>query len=246
MTNRIKLFGVALLAAAATQAQAQAVQFRFNPTVGQVTRYRMTSRQWTAADTAGAPTMQVVMYQTQTVLPMDGANYVVKTSFDSTVMGNGGGGPRGDPLRGMAVTVHQDSHGAVISREVTPPPGLPAFIGNMMTKNNQSNGPNARTWPQGDVSPGYTWTDSVPMSVGQGRNARQVMCHLTWKFDRIDHQGGARVAVITTTVASASSEACAGSGETVYDLDGSRLVTSTMDMTINGQAHVKTLMETLP
>jgi hypothetical protein len=245
MKRHVALLGTGLLVAAAGQAQAQAIQLRFTPQVGQVTHYRMTSRTWTSADTSGAAAMEATMYQTQTVLPMDGPNYVVRTSFDSTVLGGAGAG-RPDMMRGMAVTVHQDPQGRVVSREVTPPPGLPAFVANMMTKGNTSNGPNSRMWPEGSISPGYTWTDSMPMTVGQGRNARQVMCHLTWKFDRVDHEGGARVAVVTTTASSAAGEACSGGGETRFDLDASRLVRSTMDMTLSGQSHVKTLMETLP
>ncbi len=247
MKNRYAVLTLGLLAAAAAQASAQAIQFKYNPAVGQVTHYRMTSRMWTTADTSGAPVMQTTMYQTQTVLPMDGPNFVVRTVFDSTVIGGAAGGR--DMLRGMAVTVHQDARGHVVSREVTPPPGLPAFVGNMMTKSNTSSGPNAREWPEGAISPGYTWTDSMPMSVGRGRSAKQVMCHLTYKFERVDHEGGARVAVISTTASSGAGEACSGGGQTMFDLDGSRLLRTSVDMTVatsDGQAHAKTLMETLP
>jgi len=247
MTNRCVLLSIALLAAAATEAGAQAITFKYNPTVGQVTRYRISTRTWSATDTSGAPVMQAAMYQTQTVLPMDGANYVVKTVFDSTVIGGAAGGR--DMLRGMAVTVHQDARGHVISREVTPPPGLPPFVANMMTKGNTSSGPNAREWPEGAISPGYTWTDSMPFSVGSGRQTKQVMCHVSYKFERVDHEGGARVAVISTTVGTAAGDPCSGGGQTAFDLDGSRLVHTSMDVAIttgDGHAHVKSLMETLP
>jgi hypothetical protein len=248
MKNCCAILSIALVAAAATQAHAQAIQLRYTPSVGQVTRYRLTSRMWASTDTSGAPGMQVMMFQTQTVLPMDGANYVVKTVFDSTVMAGGGGG-RPDMLRGMAVTVHQDARGHVITREVTPPPGMPPFVANMMTKSNTSSGQNSKELPEGSISPGYTWTDSMPMSVGSGRHTKQVMCHLTYKFERVDHQGGARVAVMSATVSSAAGEACSGGGETVFDIGGSRFAHSTMDMTVatgDGQSHIKTLLETLP
>jgi len=248
MNSRIAVLGAGLLVAAAAQAHAQAVQIRFTPTVGQVTRYRIASRQWSAADTTGTPAMQSTMYQTQTVLPMDGPNYVVKVVFDSTVMSGPGAGR--DPLRGWAITIHQDAKGNTLSTDVNAPPGVPGFLAGMMGKSMRSSkGPNSRQWPEGAISPGYTWTDSMPMSVGSGRNAKQVMCHLTYKFERIDHQGGARVAVLSATASSGAGEACSGGGETVFDVDGSRLVRSSMDMTLaagDGQAHVKTLMETLP
>lgn len=245
MKKRPVILSLALVAAAATSAHAQAIQLRFNPTVGQVTKYRLESRQWTSADTAGTPAMQSTMYQTQTVMPMDGPNYVLRVTFDSTVMSGAGGGR--DVMRGWAFTTHQDPNGNVLSTEVSPPPGIPGFVANMMSKSmSSSRGPNSRKWPEGSISPGYTWTDSMPMTVGSGRNARQVMCHLTWKFERVDHQGGARVAVVTTTASSAAGEACSGSGESLFDVDASRLVRTTMDMTISGQAHLKSLMETLP
>ena len=245
MKIRYAVLSAGLLAAAVAQAHAQAVQLRFAPTVGQVTHYRFASRQWTSTDTSGAPAMQSTIYQTQTVLPMDGPNYVLRVLFDSTVMSGAAAGR--DVMRGWAITIHQDPSGNTISTDVTAPPGVPGFLAGMMGKSMRSSkGPNSRQWPQGAISPGYTWTDSMPMSVGSGRNTRQVTCHLTYKFERLDHQGGARIAVVSTTASSAAGEACSGGGETAFDLDGSRVAHSTMDMTINGQNHVKTEMETLP
>ena len=245
MKNRYAVLTLGLLSAAAAEAHAQSVQLRFAPTVGQVTHYRIASRQWASTDTAGTPGMQSTMYQTQTVLPMDGPNHVLRVMFDSTVMSGAAAGR--DAMRGWAITIHQDPSGNTISTDVTAPPGVPGFLAGMMGKNMRSTkGPNSRQWPQGAISPGYTWTDSMPMSVGSGRNTRQVTCHLTYKFERVDHQGEARVAVISTTASSAAGEACSGGGETAFDIDGSRVAHSTMDMTINGQNHIKTEMETLP
>jgi hypothetical protein len=245
MKIRYAVLSVGLLAAAVAQAHAQAVQLRFAPTVGQVTHYRIASRQWASTDTSGAPAMQSTMYQTQTVLPMDGPNYVLKVMFDSTVMSGAAAGH--DVMRGWAITIHQDPSGNTIATDVTAPPGVPGFLAGMMGKSMRSNkGPNSHQWPQGAISPGYTWTDSMPMSVGSGRNTRQVMCHLTYKFERVDHQGGARVAVLSTTASSAAGEACTGGGETTFDLDGSRVAHSTMDMTVSGQTRTKMEMATLP
>jgi hypothetical protein len=248
MTSRFAVLGAGLLLAATAQAHGQAVQLRHAPQVGQVTRYRISSSMWASADTAGAPAMQTMMYQTQTVLPMDGPNYVVKVVFDSTVMAGAGGGA--DPLRGWAITIHQDARGNTLSTDVTAPPGVPSFLAGMMGRSMRTNkGPNSRVWPEGAISPGYTWTDSMPMSVGSGRHQKQVICHLTYKFERVDHQGGARVAVLSASATSAAGEACTGGGETVFDIDGSRLVHSTMDMTVatgDGQSHIRSMMETLP
>ncbi len=250
MNSRFAVLGIGLLLAGAAQVHAQAIQLRFTPPVGQVTHYRMVNRTWTSADTSGTPTVQASMYQTQTVLAMDGPNYVVKTTFDSTVVAGGGAGrpgPGGDMMRGMAVTVHQDSRGNIISREVTPPPGLPPFIANMMTKNSGStNGANTRVWPDAAISPGYTWTDSIPMSIpaGHGR-PKQLMCRLTWKFERVDHEAGARVAIFSV----AGNEGCTVTGEMAFNVDASRLAHMTMDMTsssTDAPGRIKTNMETLP
>jgi len=245
MKHRSVVLSIAALAASAVQAHAQTIQLRYAPPVGQVTHYRITSRQWSSADTAGAPLSQSALYQTQTILPMDGANYVIRVAFDSTVMSGAAAGR--DVFRGWSFTIHQDPNGTVLSTDVTPAPGIPGFMAGMIGKSLQSSrGPNNRKWPAGAISPGYTWTDSLPMSYGTGRNTKQVMCHLTYRFDRVDNQGGARVAVFPYSAASAAGEACSGGGEIAFDLDGSRLAHSITDMTIAGQAHVKQSMETLP
>ncbi|MGA2383381.1 MAG: hypothetical protein ABSG61_08095 [Gemmatimonadales bacterium] len=242
---RAGLLLLGLLPAVSSTVYAQAIQLRYAPPVGQVTHYRIASRQWSSVDTSGAPLSQSALYQTQTILPMDGPNHVIRMTFDSTVMSGAAAGR--DAFRGWSFTIHQDPSGTVLSTEVTPAPGIPGFMAGMIGKSLQSSrGPNNRKWPEGSISPGYTWSDSMPMSYGSGRNAKQAMCHLTYKFDRVDHQGGAQIAVFPFTAASAAGEACSGGGEIAFDIDGSRVAHSMTDMTIAGQAHVKQTMETLP
>jgi len=244
-TLRASALLCALLPTLSATLSAQAVELRFAPPVGQVTHYRIQSRQWASTDTSGAPLSQTAMYQTQTILPMDGPNYVIQVTFDSTVMTGAAAGR--DVFRGWSFTIHQDASGNVLSTQVNPAPGIPGFMAGMVGKSLQSSrGPNNRRWPQGSISPGYTWSDSLPMSYGSGRNTKQVMCHLTYRFDRVEHQGGARVAVFPYTASSAAGEACSGGGEIAFDVDGSRLARSLTDMAIAGQAHVKQTMEALP
>ena len=102
-------------------------------------------------------------------------------------------------MRGMAITQHLDPRGHVLSTEVTPPPGLPPFVANMMTRNSGStNNRNATVLPEGPVSPGYTWTDSMTTSASAGRGQpSQVKFVVTYKFERVEHQGGARIAIIS-------------------------------------------------
>jgi len=245
MNRHVALLGTGLLLAAAGQAQAQAIQLGFTPQVGQVTRYRMWTRMWSAGDTTAAPAMQMSMYQTQTVTGMDGANYVVKNVTDSTVMAGGGGRPGGgmDMMRGMTVTNTMDPRGHVVSTQVTPPPGMPAFLANMMTKNAGSgDNPRNRVWPEGAISPGATWTDSMTVSTGQGRNRQQVVLIVTYKFERLDHQGGDRIAVITLNGTNAGASI---TGEMDVDLDASRMAHMVTDMT-QGQQLTRMNMEMLP
>ena len=162
MNNRSAALAAVLLAAAAAQARSQAVELRFKPVVGQVSHYTMVNQVWMGGDTSAAP-MQSTMYQTRTVTAMDGANFVVKTVTDSTVMPAGSPGAGRDIMRGMGVTQTMDARGHILKTEVTPPPGLPPFVANMMTRNNQQGNSNRGqiTWPEGPVSPGYTWTDTI-------------------------------------------------------------------------------------
>ena len=187
------------------------------------------------------------MYQTQTVTGMDGSNFVVKNVTDSAVMaGGGGGGGRGgmpDMMRGMTVTTTMDPRGHVVSTQVTPPPGLPAFIGNMMTRNNSGNdNPRNRVWPEGSISPGDTWTDSMTLSTGQGRNRQQVVVTVTYKYERMDHEGGNRIAVITMN---GSNGGAALTGELRVDIDHSRMANMFTNL-VQGQQLTRMNMDMLP
>ncbi|HXY70623.1 MAG TPA: hypothetical protein VEH62_14340 [Gemmatimonadales bacterium] len=242
MKSRYAFFGVAMLAAAG-QAHAQAIQLRFTPQVGQVTHYQMTTRIWQAADTTAAPSMTMQLFQTQTVQAMDGPNYVMHTVWDSTMMGAGGRGAP-DMMRGMAVTTTMDPRGHVLKSEVTPPPGLPSFIGNMMTRSaNTNDNPRQRIWPEGTINPGDTWTDTMTTSTGQGRSRRQIQITMTYKYERLDHQGGHRIAVISMNGAN---EGFSMTGEMDVDVDAGRMAHMTTDMTSGQSGLTRMVMEVLP
>lgn len=247
MKMGVAVLTVGLLAGTAVQSQAQAIQLRFTPKVGQVTRYRMMTRMWSAADTTAAPTMQMSVYQTQTVMGMDAGNYVVKNVTDSSVMAGGAGGRPGmggDVMRGMAVTVTMDPRGHVISTQVTPPPGLPPFVANMMTKNSGSgDNPRNRVWPEGTINPGDTWTDSMSVSTGTGRARRQVVLHVTYKYERLEHQAGDRVAIISMN---GSSEGTSMTGAMAVDLDASRMVRMENNLAQGQGGLTRMTMDALP
>jgi hypothetical protein len=256
MNSRIALLGAGLLVAAATpQAHAQAVRLRFLPPVGQVARYRTVTRMWASGDTTSAP-MLSTMYSTRTVTGMDGVNYVLKTVMDSTVMampGGGGPGMGGDMMRGMIITQHMDPKGHVLSSEVTPPPGLPPMVASMMTRNSGSaNNRSTMVWPDGPVSPGYTWTDTMVQSASAGRGRPSNFTFIvTFKFERVEHRGGTRQAIISANGKTQGGQTGSYTGEVALDLDASRLAHMAMNMTMQPEGTTTPMrmtmtMESLP
>jgi hypothetical protein len=259
MKIRLAVLGAGLCLAAAAQAHAQAVQLRFLPPVGQVAHYRTVSQLWASGDTTAAP-MLSTLYSTRTVTGMDGANFILKTVMDSTVTAMpGGGGPGGRPgmggdmMRGMTITQHLDPRGRVVSSEVTPPPGLPPFVANMMNRNSGStSNRNTPMWPEGPVSPGYTWTDTLVQSASAGRGRpTQFSFIVTYKFERVEHQGGTRQAIISANGTAQGGQTGTYSGEVALDLDAGRLAHMTMNMTMqapesSAPMRMKMTMETLP
>jgi hypothetical protein len=257
MMIRYAALGAGLLLAAATQARAQAVQLRFAPPVGQVTRYRTVNQLWSSGDTSAAPVLST-LYTTRTIMAMDGANYVVKTVTDSTVTvmpGGSGGRPgrAGDMMRGMTITQHMDPRGRVLSSEVTPAPGMPPFMANMMQRSSgANNNRGAAVMPEGAVRPGYSWTDSMvtSASAGRGRPAPVVFV-VTYTFERVEHQGGARVAIISMHGTQQGELTGTVSGEYALDLDAGRLAHLATEITTQAQEgggpmRMKMTMETLP
>ena len=257
MKMRYAVLSAGLLVASAAQAHAQAVQLRLTPPVGQVTRYRIVSQMWSSGDTSAAPALST-LYSTRTIMAMDGANTVVKTVMDSTVMvmpGGGGGraGMVGDMMRGMTMTQHMDPRGHVLSTEVTPPPGLPPYMADMMQRNSGSdNSRSTAVMPEGAVSPGYTWTDSMvtSASAGPGQPTR-VVWTVTYTFERVEHAGGARLAIISMNGTQQGGLTGTFTRELTLDLDAGRLAHMTSNMTGQSEAggspmRVRTTMETLP
>jgi len=240
----------ALLSASAAAALAQAVDLRFTPAVGQVTHYKMTSQAWPSGDTTAAP-MVTTMYQTRTVTAMDGPNYVVKTVTDSTISPMAGGR---DPMRGMAITQHLDPRGRVLSTEMTPPPGLPPFVANMMQRNSGQNSNSNRTaiLPDHPLNVGDTWTDTMFTSASAGRGRpQQVSFIVTYKLLRVESQGGSRVAVISMNGTEQGGANGTVTGEMSLDLGAGRLARMNSDMTFEPQPGAGTMrtrmtMEMLP
>jgi hypothetical protein len=156
-------------------------------------------------------------------------------------------------MRGMAITQHMDARGHVLSSEVTPPPGLPPFVANMMQRNSGSNEnrPTA-VWPEGPVSPGYTWTDSMVTSASAGRGRPTEVAYIvTYKFERVERTGGARLAIISMNGSRPGGATGTITGEMALDLDGGRLAHMVSNMAMQAQdgggtMRMRMTMETLP
>jgi len=245
-TIRAGLLCLTLIPAAFSTSRAQAVRLQYTPVVGQVTRYRIVGQAWPGGDTTAAP-ITTTMYQTQTVLAMDGPNYVIKTVMDSTISSAGAR----DMMRGMAITTHVDPRGQVLSSEVTPPPGLPPFIANMLQRNgSQSSNSNRQTvLPDRALNVGDTWTDSVTSAMGGGRGSRpqQVTYLVTYKLERVD--GHVATISMNGTVQGGATGTMAG--EMQLDLGAGRLthlVTSSAFQAQGGggTARAKSTMDMLP
>jgi len=257
MMLRYAALGAGLLVAAAAPARPQSVQLRFTPPVGQVTRYRTANQMWASGDTSAAPALST-LYSTRTIMAMDGANYVVKTVMDSTVTamaGGGGGRPGmgGDMMRGMTVTQHTDPRGRVLSTEITPPPGLPPMVANLLQRNSgASNNRSTAVMPEGPISPGYTWTDSMVTSASAGRGRQtQVVFIVTYKLERVERTGGARLAIISMNGSQQGGLTGTVTGDMALDLDAGRLAHMVTNMTVQSQEggsvmRMRMTMETLP
>ncbi len=242
--SRAAALAGAALCAVPLAARAQAVSLQFTPAVGQVTRYKTTSQAWTTGDTTAAP-MVTTAYTTRTVVSMDGPNYVVRTTFDSTVSSAAQGR---DPMRGMAITQHMDPRGRILATEMTPPPGLPPFVASMMQRNSSSNSNRGVVVPDHPLNPGDTWTDTMATSGdgGRGRPA-PVTFIVTYKLERVE----GRTAVLSMNGAEQGGMNGTVTGEMTIDLGAGRLARMTSSSVFQAQQgggpmRVKTTVEALP
>jgi hypothetical protein len=250
MIGRASLLGAWLVVAGGiSHARAQAVLLRVTPPVGQVTHYRSVTETWMQipgmpAGDSTQPTMKQTLFTTRTVTRMEGAARVLTTVVDSSHqevpgMGDMGGRMGGDMLRGMTTTQHVDERGNVLSVDVTPPPAAPPMVADAIRRSGGMGARSAAVMPERAVQPGETWTDSLTTSVGAGPQRQQAVFHVTYTLERVEHQGGSRVAVVSLRGSvrgdSAGTPGIAGTmtGELAMDLNAGRLIRSTtsMDMT---------------
>ena len=237
--NRLTAAVALAATVASVPAAAQPVRLRFAPPVGQVSHYRTETQSWMrvpgmAADTT-RPTLTRTMFQTRTVTAAEAGGRVVSTAIDSSVQDLGpmaGMMPGGDLFKGFTITQHLDSLGDVRAFDVTAPEGASPMIAAALRR---QGGQRPFRLPERRVSPGDTWASSDTMDLGAagGRS----FLDLTYKLDRVESQGGSRVAMISMTGklrsdSAAASGAVAGemTGTVVLDLGTSRLLRASTTM----------------
>lgn len=226
---------VAVAAMAAPCAAQQRVLLRFAPPVGQVTHYRYRTQVWmripgmSSGDTS-QPVMTQTLYATRTVTARRDSTWAVTTVIDSS------GGADGDPLDGVIITQRVGVHGTVDSTAVTPPPGADPMIAQVM----QRSGGMANTTlalPTGPVRVGQSWNETRSIPVPGLPGSTPVSVQMTYRLERVDHDRGARVAVISSTASlQMDTTSTAGSaqgtmnGAYSLDLDAGRLRTATIEV----------------
>jgi hypothetical protein len=224
---------------AVSAAAQQPVRLRFTPPVGQVTRYRIETLTWMQipgmpTDTA-KPTLTRTMFQTRTVTAAQGDGRVVTTAIDSSVQDLGpmsGMMPAGDLFKGFTITQHVDSLGEVTSFDVSAPQGASPMIADALRR---QAGQRPFRLPGPRVSAGDTWTSADTMDLGTSGSRGYL--DLTYKLDKVEQAGGARVATISMTGSMRSDSAAAAgavqgqmTGTVVLDLGTSRVMHSTTTM----------------
>ncbi len=240
----ITTLAITILQGAALSAQESAV-LRLAPPAGQVSHYRYEMRMWMQVPgmpvgDSSAPSISMTGGFTQSVTHVDGDAHESRTAYDSLkldapMMGSMGGQPE-HMLKGLVIVTRIDGRGRVLSTQVT---------GGDSTMQRQLSQVTSKLqlplMPEAAVTAGTTWVDSqnvsLPMgAVGQMHSAARV----TYRLERIEHQGGSILAVISgtgnTTQASTMMTASGTvTSEFVLDLSAGRLVKSTavMNMTMS-------------
>lgn len=232
----------AALVPTAPAAAQQAVRLRYQPPVGQVTRFRTFAQTWMQipgmpSDTT-KPTVTRTMFETRTVTAADAGARVVTTVIDSSAQDMGpmtGMMPAGDLFKGITTTQHVDSLGEVRSSDVTAPPDANPMIANGMRR---QAGQRQFLLPARAVRPGDTWTSSDTMDLGTGGGGHAIL-DLTYKLERVERDGAARLATISLTgILHADSAGAVGapdgrmSGTMSLELGTGRVAHSTTTMTL--------------
>jgi len=250
---------LAFSAIAAPCAAQQGVLLRFAPPVGQVTHYRYLTQVWmqipgVSSGDSSQPAMTQTMYATRTVTAKRDSTWAVTTVIDSS------SGVTGDSFRGVIIKQRLGVHGTVDSTAVTTPPGADPMIAQAMQRSaGMAN--TTLSLPEGPVGVGQSWNESrsIPVPVMGGNTP--VSVQVTYRLERVDHDRGARIAVISSTASLQMDTTLAAgfvkgtmNGAYNLDLDAGRLRNATTDVMMHittkaagpGTMRVHSVIESIP
>lgn len=235
----------------------QSVKLRDTPPVGQVSRYRMTMQSWVHPPVvAPADSMELILaetvYTTSKVVGRSGGLWTTTMHFDSSrFMSKLPGAPSGDLLRGVTMRVVVDSLGRRDSTTVTIPPGANPLVA-QGSKIVGGMGGSGISMPFRAVRVGESWTDSTSTSVPVGGKSQSFQSRIRYRLERLEHQGGDLVAVLSsrTTVTEGGAAASADPFTTAtanYNLDLStgQLLRETLETQMNHMGHSRMVLQLL-
>jgi hypothetical protein len=204
MTYRRHLLAGAWLALVASLVTVPAfaqdpVVLRLDAPVGTTTRYRTETRSWPPGGSVDStnPNCIVTDVTTESIIALDGEVATVSAVVESMItdLSGTGMGPQMNKVklgRGRTTIRRIDRRGHPLSIEVTTP-------GKGFEKGGEvaEHAGGAFTLPEGPVSVGDTWTapDSIPG--GWGNSGRVAVVQITYRLERIEVEGSARVAVVS-------------------------------------------------
>jgi hypothetical protein len=241
------VFMCACFAGITAEADAQErILLRLDATIGRITKYRTQTQSWLPGSSTdpAKPTVIKTDITTESITAIEGnvRTMVAVINSDELEMNDP---PRRltNMLRGQK-TVHRiDGRGRTLTSDVLREAELMRGQGPA-----PSHAGGAFTLPEGPVRVGDTWVAAERMSMGPGTRGLQGEAQVTYRLNRIDRVGGARVGVISMNGAivnwlepdrqkgelKASPNTAAAmssvSGELRFDLDARRLVGLTLNI----------------
>ena len=229
---------------AAAEAQ-EPILLRLDATIGRISKYRTQTQSWLPGfpTDPALPTMVKTDDTTESIAAVEGDVRTIRTVVDSDQLDtNDRPTHASNILLGQTTVYRIDGRGRVLSSEVT-----------HEAEGMRGQGPAAShagggfTLPEGQVRVDDTWVATERMSMGPGTGGRYGDARVTYRLQRVDLMGGARVAVISMNGAivtwlervglkgqfkaspNTAPAMSSVSGELRFDLDARRMV----DLTVN-------------
>lgn len=240
----------------ASSAQAQSVQLRLAPDVGLVSSYTMTNDMFIESAmmpmaSPDVPMVRQTILMTQTVTAADGETREIEVVLDSVSMDMpmmGGQMPGMPDLTGTRSVMTMDTRGTVLSTTVSGD-SLPAMVREVAGQMSNGMAGIGFQFPEEPVAPGDSWDASQEFTIPSGGSTGSTEVTTTldaqYQLERVENSGGAQLAVIAfegVMAQTTMNNPMMGeigfdgtmNGEMVIDLSQGRLVSSTMEMIMDG------------